>query len=67
MFQMKTGKSKPLSENAGKICDALGNFFVVVVPSDNVITKKLDGGPASLEQYVLVLNETTYIHAGKQI
>jgi hypothetical protein len=49
------------------ICDALGNFFVVVVPSDNVITKKLDGGPARLEQYVLVLNETTYIHAGKHI
>ena len=67
MFQMKTGKSKPLSENVSKICDALGNFFVVVVPSDNVIRRKLDGGPASLEQYVLVLNETTYIHAGKQV
>ena len=62
MFQMKAGvsKSKPLSEKAETICQALGDFFVVVVPADNVIAKKLDGGPANMKQYVLVLKERTF-------
>ena len=59
MFQMKAGKTKPLSKKVDKICNVLGNFFVVVVPADNVITQELVGGPPSMEQYVLVLNETT--------
>ena len=61
MLQMKAGKSKPLSEKAVTICDALGNFFVVVVPADNVIGKKLIGGPTRMEQYVFILNEMTYL------
>jgi hypothetical protein len=59
MFQMKAGKTKPLSKKVDKICNVLGNFFVVVVPVDNVITQELVGGPPSMEQNVLVLNETT--------
>jgi hypothetical protein len=60
MFQMKAGRSKPLSQMVDSICRALGNFFVVVVPADNIITKKLPGGPDSMKQYVLVLNELPY-------
>jgi hypothetical protein len=61
MFQMKAGNTGSLStEKAKIICHALGNFFVVVVPSDNVVTKKLDGGPEMMQQYVFVLSERTY-------
>jgi hypothetical protein len=60
MFQMKTGRSKPLSQMADSVCRALGNFFVVVVPADNVITKKLPGGPENMKQYVLVVNESPH-------
>jgi hypothetical protein len=49
-----------MSDEVDTICRAIGNFFVVVVPADNVITKKSPGGPECMKEYVLVLNESPY-------
>lgn len=59
MLQMKAGSSKPLSEKAVAICNALGNVFVFVVPEENTIRKKLAGGTPGMHQYVLILKETS--------
>ena len=56
-LQMKAGNSKPLSaEKAASVMLNLGTTFVLVTPCDYVVKKQLPG-PASLQQYLLVLNE----------
>ena len=58
ILQMKAGRSKPLSSNhVSTVHAALGNVFIVVVPDENIVSKKLPGGPDGLKQYVLVLKE----------
>ena len=58
ILQMKAGRSKPLSSNhVSTVHAALGNVFIVVVPDENIVSKKLPGGPGDLEQYVLILKE----------
>jgi len=58
ILQMKAGRSKPLSSNhVANVHAALGNVFIVVVPDENIVNKKLPGGPESLQQYVLILKE----------
>jgi len=57
-LQMKTGQSKPLSQNAGTIFTALGcHDLFFVVPDDLTMPRKLVGGPAQLKQYRFVLKE----------
>lgn len=61
MLQMKAGKSKPLSTNhVSTVCAALGDIFVVVTPSENIVTKKLVGAPDNVRQFNLVLREDGY-------
>lgn len=40
---------------------ALGNTFIVVAPDDHVVTKKLAGSPATMDQFVLILGEAISI------
>lgn len=58
ILQMKAGRSKPLSSNhVSTVHAALGNVFIVVVPGENIVSRKLPSGPDGLEQYVLILKE----------
>ena len=58
MLQMKAGKSKKLSaEKVPVVHQALGDVFVIVTPEENIVTKKLPGGPSTMHQYVAILNE----------
>ena len=58
-LQMKAGRSKPLSANhVNTVHASLGDAFVVVVPDDTVIRKRLAGAPKTMVQYMLVVRET---------
>ena len=58
MLQMKAGKSKKLSaDKVTLVHQALGDLFVIVTPEENVVTKKLAGGPTAMNQYVAILSE----------
>ena len=58
-LQMKAGRSKPLSPNhVNTVHATLGDAFVVVVPDDTTIRKRLAGAPKTMVQYVLVVRET---------
>ena len=58
MLQMEAGRSKKLSaDKMPLVHQALGNVFVVVIPEENIVTKKLAGGPAVMNQYVAILNK----------
>jgi len=58
MLQMKAGKSKKLSADKTLLVhQALGDFFVIVTPDENIATKKLAGGPNAMNQYVAILSE----------
>ena len=61
MLQMKAGKSKPLSEKVTTVTAALGSTFIVVTPDEHIVTKKLAGSPATMDQYVLTLGESMSI------
>ena len=58
ILQMKAGRSKPLasSNHVSTVHAALGNVFIVVVPGEHIVTKRLPGG-GDLQQYLLILKE----------
>lgn len=57
-IQMKEGRSKSLSRNAGTLFTALScHDLFFIVPDDLAVQRKLAGGPARLKQYRLVLKE----------
>ena len=57
-FQVKAGRSKRLSQNAGTTFTALEcHELFFVVPDDMTMPKKLAGGPAQLKQYRFILKE----------
>jgi hypothetical protein len=58
LLQVKVGGIKPLKpQSADTIFSATGGIFVFVVPDEFVIRKAVNGGPARMNQYVLVLRE----------
>ena len=58
MLQMNAGKSKPLSADKTPLVQAaLGSTFVLLTPQENIVTTKLAGGPATLDQFVAIIKE----------
>jgi hypothetical protein len=60
LLQVKVGGIKPLKpQQADAIFSATGGIFVFVVPDEFVVRKAVNGGPASMNQFVLVMRETS--------